>query len=57
MFASLEMTLCHTKNQVDELEFRLDELGVACGSAQQAFAYKQRLDKLNNKLIGAMDAI
>ena len=33
MFQGLELTLRQTKSQVDEIEFRLDELGVAVGSA------------------------
>lgn len=57
MFGTLELCLRQTKTQVDDLEFKLDEMGVTCGSATQAFAYKQRIDKINQQLIGAMDAI
>ena len=46
-FKELENGLKLTKNQVDDLEFRLDEMGVTCGGATQAFAFKQRIDKLN----------
>ena len=57
LFGELELCLKKTKVQVDDLEFRLDEMGVTCGSASQAFAYKQRIEKLHQQLIGAMDAI
>jgi hypothetical protein len=40
LFGELELSLKQTKVQVDDLEFRLDEMGVTCGSASQAFAYK-----------------
>ena len=42
---------------MDDLEFRLDEMGITCGGASQALAFKQRVEKLNQQLIGAMDAI
>ena len=32
-FKELENGLKLTKNQVDDLEFRLDEMGVTCGGA------------------------
>ena len=40
MFNGLEVALKSTKTQVDDIEFRLDEMGVTCGSASTAFAYK-----------------
>jgi len=47
LFGDLEICLKQTKTQVDDLEFRLDEMGVTCGSASQAFVYKQRVEKLH----------
>ena len=47
LFGDLELGLRQTKAEVDDLEFRVDELGVNCGSASQAFAFKQRIEKLN----------
>ena len=32
-FQELALALKQTKSSVDDIEFRLDELGVACGSA------------------------
>ena len=57
LFGELEQQLKKNKAHVDELDFRLDELGINCGSASKAYAFKQRIEKLNQKLVGAMDAI
>ena len=57
LFQKLERCLKQTKSSIDELEYRLDELGVTCGSATQAFSFKQRIDVVSQKLIGAMDSI
>ncbi len=57
LFEKLELCLKQTKSSIDELEYRLDELGVTCGSATQAFSFKQRIDVVSQKLIGAMDSI
>lgn len=57
LFGELELHLRQTKTEVDDLEFRLDEMGVVCGGASQALAYKQRVERLNQQLIGAMDSI
>ena len=47
LFGDLELCLKQTKNGVDDIDFRLDELGVTCGSASQAYAFKQRVEKMN----------
>jgi len=56
-FKSLEFALKQAKASLDELEFRLDEIGVACGGASQALSFKQRIETVVHKLIGAMDAV
>ena len=40
IFRELETGLRQTKGLVDDLEFRLDEMGVTCGGATQAFSFK-----------------
>lgn len=47
LFGGLEGKLKQKKAQVDDLEFRLDEMGVTCGSATIALTFKQRIEKLH----------
>ena len=56
-FQELSKSLLEIKRNSENMGKRLEQLGIMCGGAQMAYIYQQKLQKVEQQVLGVIESI